>query len=148
MKHPDSSQFRRGLDRLGIVASSVCLVHCLATPLLVVSLPVAASEGFEGIFADVLVGFATLSVGLGVLRRRMLPLLPYSLGLSTLALLRTVDVVEGSPLELIGTTATALLMICTHLMSLGHEQPGRLRRHARQRDHGRRRRQRVGGGQQ
>jgi hypothetical protein len=119
MKHPDSSQFRRGLDRLGIVASSACLVHCLATPLLVVSLPVAASEGFEGIFAGVLVGFATLSVGLGVLRRRMLPLVPYSLGLSTLALMRVIDVDEGGPLELIGMTTTALLMVCTHLTSLG-----------------------------
>lgn len=119
MEAPDPTKLCRGLDRLGIVASSVCLVHCLATPLLVVSLPVAASERFEGIFAGVLVGFATLSVGLGVVRRRMLLLLPYSLGLSALALLRLCDVVEGSPLELTGTTVTALLMICTHLMSLG-----------------------------
>lgn len=119
MKPSDSSPSRRGLDRLGIAASSVCIVHCLATPLLVVSLPVVASERLEGLFAGLLLSCATLSVGLGVLRRRMVPLVPYSLGLSTLALLRAFDVAEGGPLELIGTTATALLMICTHLMSLG-----------------------------
>lgn len=118
MKHADPPRFHRGLDRLGIVASAVCLVHCLCTPLFLVSLPIVASEGFEGIFMGVLVGFAILSVGLGVLRHRLRPLLPLTLGLATLALLHVVDVNEGSPLELVGTTVTALLMILTHLMSL------------------------------
>ena len=38
----------RGLDRVGVLASSLCLVHCLAMPLVVATAPLFASERIEG----------------------------------------------------------------------------------------------------
>lgn len=108
----------RTLDRLGVVGSSLCLIHCMATPLLVVWLPLVASERFEGALAVALVAFATLSVGLSLARGRLLPAAPYTLGLAALAAMHAADVAEGSALELVGAAVAALSMITTHLMSL------------------------------
>ncbi|WP_434420163.1 MerC domain-containing protein [Nannocystis pusilla] len=115
VEHPEL-KFRRGLDRLGVVASSLCVIHCLATPLLVVLFPLIVSERFEGLLAWFLIALATLSVGLSLARRRLLPAVPYTLGVLTLAL--THGLAEGSSLELVSTTIAASLMIWTHLLSL------------------------------
>ncbi|WP_346660340.1 MerC domain-containing protein [Nannocystis pusilla] len=111
-------KFRRGLDRLGVVASSLCLIHCLATPLLVVLFPLVVSERFEGLLAWALIALATISVGLSLARRRLLPAVPYTLGVLTLALTHAHGLAEGSSLELVSTSIAASLMIGTHLLSL------------------------------
>ncbi|WAS91881.1 MerC domain-containing protein [Nannocystis punicea] len=117
MEHPEL-KFRRGLDRLGVVASSLCLIHCLATPLLVVLFPLVVSERFEGLLAWSLIALATISVGLSLARRRLIPAVPYTLGILTLALTRAHGSAEGSSLELVSTMVAASLMISTHLLSL------------------------------
>lgn len=100
------------------MASSLCVVHCLATPILVVLFPLVVSERFEGLLAWSLIALATISVGLSLARRHLLPAVPYTLGLVTLALPRAHGSAEGSPLEIVSTTLAGSLMIGTHLLSL------------------------------
>lgn len=118
-----SDSARRLVDRLGVIASALCLVHCLATPLVVALLPLVASERFEGVLAALLVALATLSVGLCVVRGRYGPLVPYGLGLAAVAALHVGDPPEGSPPELALAALAGILMITTHLMSLRAAQP-------------------------
>jgi hypothetical protein len=106
------------LDLVGVVASSACLVHCLATPLLVVFFPLVADARFEGVLAVILVVFATLSASLALARRRVLPMLTFSLGLAALAVRRGFELAEGSSEERIIVVIAAGLMIATHLLSL------------------------------
>lgn len=118
MTAPRPESARRLVDRLGVVASTLCLVHCMATPLIVALLPVVASERFEGILAGLLVALATLSVGLSAARRSFAPLVPYALGLVVVAALRIERPAEGSPAELALAALAGVLMITTHLLSL------------------------------
>lgn len=106
------------LDLLGVLASSACLVHCLATPLIVASLPLVADARFEGLLALMLVAFASLSALLALARRRLLPVLTYSLGLVALAAREGLELPEGSPQERTVVVIAAALMITTHLLSL------------------------------
>lgn len=106
------------LDLLGVAASSACLVHCLATPFFIASLPLVADARFEGALAVTLVALATLSALLALVRRRLLPVLTYSLGLTTLAACKGLELPEGSPQERIVVVSAAALMITTHLLSL------------------------------
>ena len=106
------------LDLLGVIASSACLVHCLATPLIVASLPLAADARFEGALAVMLVALATVSAALALVRRRRLPVLTYGLGLAALAVRHGLELAEGSPAERILVVLAAALMITTHLLSL------------------------------
>lgn len=112
------STARARLDLLGLVASSACLVHCLATPLLVASLPLVADARFEGTLAVMFVALATVSALLALARRRLLPVLTYSLGLAALAACEGLELPEGSPQERIVVVIGAALMITTHLLSL------------------------------
>ena len=50
------------LDGIAMSLSGLCLVHCLATPVVVVLLPVVASERFEGALSVLLVVLASSSV--------------------------------------------------------------------------------------
>jgi G3E family GTPase len=106
------------LDRLGLIASSVCLVHCLATPLIVASLPLVADARFEGTLAAVLVALATVSALLALARRRVLPVSTYGLGVAALMARQSLELPEGSPQERIVVVTAAVLMITTHLLSL------------------------------
>ena len=123
MKPPEPARFSRGLDRLGVVAPVLCLVHCLATPLLLAAVPLLASERFEGVLAGALVGLATLSAGLALARRHLRPLLPYTLGLSLLVARGSLELAEGDPMELILAALAAAAMISTHLLSLAAPPP-------------------------
>lgn len=111
-----TSPARARLDLVGVVASTVCLVHCLATPLVVASLPLVADAGFEGALVVLLAGFASLSALLAAARGRVSPALTCSLGLALLVLGR--DLPEGSPDERVVVVTAACLMIVTHLLSL------------------------------
>ncbi len=50
-------------DRLGLFLSSLCAIHCLLTPLLVLSLPLV-SESFENPWVHIVMAFFVLPVGL------------------------------------------------------------------------------------
>ncbi|MBA3547115.1 MAG: MerC family mercury resistance protein [Nannocystis sp.] len=111
------------LDLLGVVASSTCLVHCLATPLIVVSLPFVADARFEGALAVILVVLAAVSALLALARRRRLPMLTCGLGLVALMACRALELPEGSPEERLLVVLAAALMIVTHLLSLATGRP-------------------------
>jgi hypothetical protein len=106
------------LDIVGVVASTVCLVHCLATPLIVASLPLVADERFEGALIILLAAFASLSALLALARGRVQPALTCGLGLALLVIGRSLELPEGSPAERLIVVAAACLMIVTHLLSL------------------------------
>lgn len=42
------AQVKKGLEVLGVVAPIVCLIHCLATPVLLVALPFLTATHLEG----------------------------------------------------------------------------------------------------
>jgi hypothetical protein len=112
------------LDIVGVVASTVCLVHCLATPLIVASLPLVADERFEGGLIILLAAFASLSALLALARRRVQPAITCGLGLALLAVGRSLELPEGSPAERLIVVAAACLMIVTHLLSLAPARTG------------------------
>jgi hypothetical protein len=111
------------LDLVGVVASSACLVHCLATPLIVASVPFVADARFEGTLAVVFVLFATLSALLALARRHVLPAITCGLGLVALTACRGLELPEGSAEERIVVVLAAGLMITTHLLSLRLHRP-------------------------
>ncbi|WP_428099037.1 MerC domain-containing protein [Candidatus Rariloculus sp.] len=60
----------RQLDRIAIALSTLCIVHCLAVPILVVALPVAAlsagdSEHFHGLMLWLVVPVSVVGFALG-----------------------------------------------------------------------------------
>lgn len=108
----------RWLDRLGVVASTACLIHCLATPLVVASLPLVAGERFEGALSAVLVALASLSAALSWRAGDRRPLVPYVLGLVALTLRLRLARGEGDPLDTVLVLVAASGMIVTHVLGL------------------------------
>ncbi|GGY30229.1 MerC domain-containing protein [Pseudoduganella albidiflava] len=107
-------------DAAGLFASTLCMVHCLAMPVLLAMLP-AMSWAEDGHVHEVLLGVAVvaalLSLGPGYLahRRRAVPLLGGA-GLACLAL--AMFVVEprfGHDAEAVASVAGALLLFGAHV---------------------------------
>lgn len=111
-----SRRARPWLDRLGVLGSALCLVHCLATPAVVALIPLAADDGFEGALALGLLGLAAVSGVLALARGDRQPALP--LAVAALALLIRGELDEGAPGERIATIVLALALALTHLLSL------------------------------
>jgi hypothetical protein len=112
------------LDLVGVVASTACLVHCLATPLIVASLPFVADERLEGGLVLLLAAFASLSALLALTRGGARPAVTCGLGLALIAVGRGLELPEGSPAERILVVSAACLMIVTHLLSLATARIG------------------------
>src|ERR1700728_4260667 len=73
--HETDNRLIRSLDALGIFASSLCLVHCLAMPLIIGFLPILGWGFLEGHRAHVILAFFVLTFALtalvpGYLRHR------------------------------------------------------------------------------
>lgn len=106
------------LDWAAISASGLCLVHCLALPLVIVALP-----SFGGVIAGsathwVLLAFA-VPVSLWVLTRDRGPAaaLPLALGGAGLGLMTLgVALFEGRPAERVLTVAGVLLVAAAHIV--------------------------------
>ncbi|MEZ4450844.1 MAG: MerC domain-containing protein [Nannocystaceae bacterium] len=107
---------RPWIDRLGVAASALCLVHCLATPACVVLVPLAAADGFEGTLALGLLGLASVSWALALARGDRLPGLPLAVAVIALGVRGALD--EGTPGEHLTTIVAALALALTHLLSL------------------------------
>lgn len=105
-------------DRLAIVASFVCLAHCLALPLILAALPALAALLRFGDDAHVwLVAFAIpvslTTLGTGLVRKRsVLPLLLGTTGLSLMLSGLLVPEAE-TPLTVAGST----LVVLAHLLN-------------------------------
>ena len=113
---------RSRLDRLGIMLSGLCVVHCLLGAVLVAMLGfggeafLAPSIHRAGLALAVLVGLVTL--GLGALRHgRMIPL---AIGGSGIALMATgLAVPHGLP-EAALTVSGVALVAAAHIRNLRH----------------------------
>lgn len=113
---------RDRMDRLGILISSLCVVHCMAGLILVSVLGlggefILAPQWHRlGLALAICVGIVT--IGLGVLRHgRMMPLALAVVGLSLMA--AGLFVSHGFE-EAAFTVPGVLLVACAHLLNLRH----------------------------
>lgn len=116
------------LDRWGIVISSVCLVHCLALPLLIALLPAISSVvPGDGWVHPLLIGLALPVTGMALRRgyrmhRRAVPTLVGCLGLGLIA---TALFCEGQLSETILTVGGGALVSLAHVLNWrGHHGTG------------------------
>lgn len=117
-KRPEPHPRHRWVDALGVAASLLCLVHCLATPLVVVLLPVVASERFEGALSWLLVVLASSSVVSAWGRGDRRPIGFYVMGLAALGLRAALGVAEGELADTVLILVAACGMIFTHVLGL------------------------------
>ena len=109
-------------------ASLLCLIHCLALPLLLLLLPgvlglFAQSEAFHYVALALVVPSALAAFGLGYRRHRaLLPALLGFNGVICLVIALLPDLVEGAELRI--TVVGSLLLVAGHTMNW------RLRAHA------------------
>src|SRR5580700_8987843 len=74
--HPhESAQAIGSLDNLGIVASTICLIHCLAMPFVMAMLPMLGWQFLEGksahfVLAAFVVSFALLAIVPGYFKHK------------------------------------------------------------------------------
>ncbi len=110
-------------DRLGILLSSLCAIHCLATPLLLLALPVAG-EFFEAEWIHVGMALFVLPVGLlaffsGFRHHRQKRVL--SLGILGLALVAGASFLPHEFVEVgefdVVTITGGILLVVAHLLN-------------------------------
>jgi MerC mercury resistance protein len=113
---------QRVLDRLAISASALCIFHCLATPLLLVAVPVIsatpiADERFHGFLLAFILPFSLVSLFLGCGRHKdRLVLVLGGLGLSSLVLIAFLghDLL-GELGERVATVVSGVIVAAGHL---------------------------------
>jgi hypothetical protein len=117
-----------GVESAALSTSLLCLVHCLALPMLLVLLPTAAgafvrSEAFHYVAVGLAAPFALLAFMLGYLRHGAVrPALFGAVGVACLLLALLPGVEHGTSIAI--TVAGSLALITGHLINW------RLRRHA------------------
>jgi len=104
------------IDRVGIVASTICLLHCLATPLVIALFPFAAFHGFESWTLVALLIMASTSTALAAARRDLAPIVPFIVGVTLLVIGR--GVLEIPWVEHLTTSLAAIALLLTHVLSL------------------------------
>jgi hypothetical protein len=111
------------LDRLGVASSTVCAIHCLATPLVLAALPlvglqVVLGESFEWAFVatGLSVGTLVLVPSFRRLHGRLLPLTLFIAGVS-LWMLARVGLASDSVLELPTMLAGSASVITAHILN-------------------------------
>ena len=112
------------LDRIGVVASSLCAVHCALTPFAIGLLPLLglsllADERTEWAFVgvSVAVGFSSLLPAYFRRHRRARPLIFFTSGLSLIFIAHFL-LEENLRLEIPAVLLGALLVITSHLLNL------------------------------
>jgi hypothetical protein len=113
---------RRRFDRMGMVLSGLCAVHCVATLVLVALFGIGGSlllnPAIHRIGLAVAVVVGAVAIGLGVARhRRPAPLLIGAAGLSLMALALTAP---HGPAEAALTIAGVALVALAHGRNLHH----------------------------
>ncbi|WP_172593153.1 MerC domain-containing protein [Altererythrobacter sp. B11] len=120
MNSPASSASLSRLDRLGMAVSSLCLVHCLALPVLTALLPFFAAElpGDEWIH-PLLLGLALPVTGLALLRGWLRHRLarPAALGAAGLAIIASALLAPHGVAESALTVVGGLLVVWAHVLN-------------------------------
>lgn len=112
-------------DALGIIASSICLVHCMAMPFIIAFLPFLGLQFLESpmahkVIAACVIAFAVFAIIPGYKRHRnrlVLAALWLGLGLVIFAAF-TAGILITEQMELPMITAGNLILVCTHLRNL------------------------------
>lgn len=110
-------------DKLGIAASTVCLVHCLALPLLIPLLPALALVGhgeLHSLMLLPLVALTGLAIVPGYLRHRAKPVLGTALAgmAACLAAVLAEALFHVHEFDQPLTVTGSLLLVTAHLMNL------------------------------
>ncbi len=114
------------LDNLGIIASAICLVHCLAFPFLIALLPVLGLQFLDTheshlVIAGFIWTFALFAIVPGYLKHRKLPILLGTiagLGLVTFGVIAG-HAALGENGEMICLTVGNLTLVATHWKNRG-----------------------------
>ena len=117
----EAPNLMQSFDALGIAASSLCLVHCLAMPVLIGVLPLLGLQFLEGHSAHVMLAtfvlsFALLAVVPGYLRHRRKDILGMMIVGLSLVLYATfaVQSTMGESWEVPLITLGNLILVSTH----------------------------------
>ncbi len=108
-------------DKLAIAGSSLCIVHCLALPVIIALLPALSewldlSEAFHFWFLLVALPLSGFVLWQHSLRRKR-PL-PFALGMTALAIMAMALTLEGSSLEPVVTTFGGVMLAWAHVLNL------------------------------
>lgn len=110
------------LDLVGILLSSLCVVHCLATPLVLLALPFAFEDHFHSHVAPFVGVVALAAVGRGAwVHRRSRPLPPLGAGLGLLTIVAVFE--PGGSLEIALSIAASGLLIVAHWLNVRCSRP-------------------------
>jgi len=121
---PMSAEKHEGWDRLGQGLSAACLLHCLATPLLLGALPslglLMHSEVIHLSLAAVIVLVSVWAFGRGFLRHRR-PLAPILGAVGVVSLLVAALVIEpqSQALGTAGTVVASIVLVVAHTVNRG-----------------------------
>lgn len=114
---------RGTLDRIGVVASCACAVHCAVMPFLIGVLPLlglgfVAEERVEWLLVALsgLIGVASLLPSYFRYHRRVSPLILFGVGV-TLIVVGRVWFEEGAAFETAGVVAGALTIAAAHFVN-------------------------------
>jgi len=116
---------RLPLDRMGMLVSGLCLVHCISGLVLVTLLGIGGgvllNPAIHEIGLAVAVVVGALGLGLGVLRHRRFGLL--LLGGCGLALMASALLVQHGPREAALTMVGVSLVAAAHALNMRHRHP-------------------------
>ncbi|MBI5173727.1 MAG: MerC domain-containing protein [Candidatus Melainabacteria bacterium] len=114
------------LDNLGIFASIACLIHCLAMPVLIATVPFIGlnlsfleEEWVENILIAAIVGFAVFAIVPGYFRhKKPIALVGLLLGMTMVGLVALGrNTVVDAKLELTLIAVGNLILVITHLLN-------------------------------
>jgi cytochrome c biogenesis factor len=115
-------QMQKILDRVAISASTLCMLHCLVTPLLLVAVPVISStfmadEQFHKILVVFVLPISLIALFLGCTRHRdRIVLFLGSLGLVFLVSIAFVGhELLGEFAEKVGTVISGMILVVGHI---------------------------------
>jgi hypothetical protein len=117
-----STRIRRGLDRTGVVLSTLCVVHCVSGLVLVTVLGLGGGMLLNPRIHEIGLALAVViggfGLGMGALRHRRPQVL--AAGCAGLALMALGLVVPDGPVEAGITILGVLLLASAHLRNLRH----------------------------
>jgi hypothetical protein len=109
------------LDRLGVVSSTLCAIHCLITPLALAALPMIGVQAVLGeslersfVAAGLALGSLSLTPSFRRLHRRLLPLMLFLAG-ALLWLIARLGPAADSALELPTMIAGSVAVVTAHV---------------------------------
>ena len=107
-------------DLLGGALTLACAIHCALTPILLLSLPVFATEGFDHGVALTLIAIASIAIlGGAYQHRRFNAILPFVVGAVLLSLRHSAGPI-GSPPEIAVSLVAAAFFLYAHAINYGH----------------------------